>query len=115
MDKVKLYEICQCKSSNLKQSDIENIKGIFPVYGASGFIKNIDSYQQDEECLAIVKDGAGVGRIFIIPEKSSIIGTMQYLIPKSNILSKYLYYCLQNIDLKKTLLIAAKTTFLDIP
>lgn len=101
MDKVKLSDVCECKSSNLKQSDIENSTGEFPVYGASGYIKDVDFYEQEKECLAIVKDGAGVGRIFIVPAKSSILGTMQYLISKSNILVKYLYYCLRNLNFQK--------------
>lgn len=101
MDRVKISDVCECKSSNLKQSDIENSVGTFPVYGASGFIKNVDFYEQEKESLAIVKDGAGVGRIFIVPAKSSILGTMQYLIPKQNILVKYLYYCLRNLNFQK--------------
>ena len=32
------------------------------------------------EYVAVVKDGAGIGRVMCLPEKSSVIGTMQYLL-----------------------------------
>ncbi len=99
--KVKLEDVCFCQSSNLKQSEIVKRNGDYPVYGASGLIGNIDEYQQEEAYISIVKDGAGVGRIQLCPGKSSIIGTMQYLIPRDNILPKYLYYVTTYMHLEK--------------
>ena len=80
--RVKLKDVCEKATSNLKQSDILSIGGTYPVYGASGYLGNIDSYHQDKPYIAVVKDDAGIGRTTILPPKSSVIGTMQYLIPK---------------------------------
>jgi type I restriction enzyme S subunit len=99
--KVKLDELCTPKSSNLAQKDILENYGEYPVYGASGFIKKVDFYHQEKEYIAVIKDGAGIGRTSYMPPKSSIIGTMQYLIPKSNVYPKYLYYAVKAMNLAK--------------
>lgn len=99
--RVKLKDVCEKATSNLKQSDILSIGGTYPVYGASGYLGNIDSYHQDKPYIAVVKDGAGIGRTTILPPKSSVIGTMQYLIPKENVMPEYLYYVVKHMRLQK--------------
>ena len=49
----------------------------------------------------MIKDGAGVGRVYLNPAKSSVIGTMQYLLPKNNVIPKYLYYVIRYMHLEK--------------
>lgn len=98
---VKLEDVCFSESSSLKQSDLAKVVEGYPVYGASGFIANIDKYQQEKPYVSIVKDGAGVGRVYLCPGKSSVIGTMQYLIPKENVLPRYLYYVTTYMHLEK--------------
>ena len=110
--KVKLEDVCINQSSNLIQRDIEYLSGDYPVFGAAGFIKNIDSYKQEKEYIAIVKDGAGVGRTMLLPAKSSVIGTLQYLLPKENINIGYLNYALIKLNLAKY---ASGATILLIP
>ena len=51
--------------------------------------------------MAVVKDGAGIGRTMLLPAKSSVIGTMQYLLPKSNVSAEYLKYVVQHMRLEK--------------
>jgi len=85
-------------SSNISLNKIQNDNGEFPVYGAKGFAKNISFYQQENKYLAIIKDGAGIGRISIHPEKSSVLATMQYIIPKQSYDIKFLYYFLNAVD-----------------
>lgn len=99
--KIKLDDVCERGSSNLKQSDVIDKTGEFPIYGASGYIGNVDFYHQERPYVAIVKDGAGIGRAMLLPAKSSVIGTMQYLLPKENILPKYLYYVVKYMHLEK--------------
>ena len=99
--KVKLEDVCERGSSNLKQSDIVEIDGGYPIYGASGYIGNVDFYHQENPYVAVVKDGAGIGRTTLNPAKSSVIGTMQYLIPKENVLPEYLYYVVSYMHLEK--------------
>ena len=99
--KVILDEVCERESSNLKQSDVINNNGDYPIYGAAGYIGNVDFYHQGNPYIAVVKDGAGIGRATLLPAYSSVIGTMQYLIPKSNVLPEYLYYVIRNMHLEK--------------
>ena len=100
-EKVSLSDVCTKASSGFAQKDLEELEGEYPVYGASGYIKSINQYHQEKEYIAVVKDGAGIGRTMILPAKSSIIGTMQYLLPKENILPRYLYYAVKNMHLEK--------------
>lgn len=93
-----LAEVCTSKNSNIVLSSIENNTGKYPIYGAKGFLKTIDFYTIENESLGIVKDGAGVGRIFLLPEKSSLIGTMAYIQANENLNLKYLYYFLHTIN-----------------
>ena len=99
--RVKLEDVCERGSSNLKQSDVAEMSGDYPIYGASGYIGNVDFYHQEKPYIAVVKDGAGIGRTTLHPAKSSIIGTMQYLLPKGNVLPKYLYYVVSYMHLEK--------------
>lgn len=98
---VRLDELCVNASSSIAQKDLAGKKGIYPIYGASGFIQNVDFYKQSKPYIAIVKDGAGVGRVMRLPAESSIIGTMQYIIPKDNVDVDYLAYALESINLAK--------------
>lgn len=45
--------------------------------------------------------GSGVGRVFLLPAKSSIIGTMQYILPKKDVDVRFLYYLLTGLNLSK--------------
>ena len=101
MKELRIKDICDKGSSNLKQKDVEGKNGQYPVYGASGIISHIDTYHQEENYIAIVKDGSGIGRVTFMPAKSSIIGTMQYILPKEGFNINYIGYCLQSLDLSK--------------
>lgn len=99
--RVKLEDVCERGSSNLKQSDIADGHGDYPIYGASGYIGNVNFYHQEKPYVAVVKDGAGIGRTTLHPAKSSVIGTMQYLLPKENVLPEYLCYVVRYMHLEK--------------
>ncbi len=99
--KVKLEDVCERESSNLKQSYVIDKQGDYPVFGASGHIGNVDFYHQESSYVAVVKDGAGIGRTALYPAKSSVIGTMQYLLPKKNVLPEYLCYVVKYMHLEK--------------
>ena len=99
--KVKLGDVCEKGTSNLKQSDVVNKTGNYPVYGAAGYLGNIDFYHQEKPYIAVVKDGAGIGRVTLHPAKSSVIGTMQYLLPKENVMVEYLGYAIRYMHLEK--------------
>ncbi len=99
--RVKLEDVCERGSSNVKQSDIPKNEGLYEIYGASGFAGKVNFYHRSEPYVAVVKDGAGIGRTMFLPGKTSVIGTLQYLIPKDNILPKYLYYVVRYMNLSK--------------
>ena len=99
--RVKLEDVCVRGSSNLKQSDVIDKTGEYPIYGAAGYIGNVDFYHQDQPYVAVIKDGAGIGRTSLYPAKSSVIGTMQYLLPKENVLPEYLCYVVKYMRLEK--------------
>jgi len=99
--KVKLEDVCERGSSSIKQSDIIESTGDYPIFGAAGYIGNVDFYQQEKPYVAVVKDGAGIGRTTLHPAKTSVIGTMQYLLPKENVLPEYLYYVVRYMHLEK--------------
>ena len=97
----KLGEVCNNRSSNIFKKKIESDDGIYPIYGAKGLIKNVSFYHRDKPYVGIIKDGAGVGRVMILDAFSSVIGTLQYLIPNDNIDIRYFYYFLLGIDFEK--------------
>ena len=99
--RVKLGDVCEHGTSNLKLSDVSEKDGKFLVFGASGYIGKVDFYQQEYPYVAVVKDGSGIGRSMLCPGKTSVIGTMQYLLPKDNILPKYLFYVVKYMHLEK--------------
>ena len=99
--RVKLEDVCERGSSNIKQSDIIKMSGNYPIYGASGLAGKVNFYHQEQPYVAVVKDGAGIGRTTLNPAKSSVIGTMQYLIPKKNVLPEYLFYVVSYMHLEK--------------
>ena len=97
----KLGDVCSKATSNIAQKDLNGRAGNYPIYGASGFIANVDFYQQEKPYIAVVKDGAGVGRVMKLPAKSSVIGTMQYILPHENVDVSYLAYAMENMNLAK--------------
>ena len=106
MDKTKwewrrIEEVCDKASSNIVLNKIEDNVGDYPLYGASGYVKSVDFFHMEQPYVGIVKDGAGVGRVGVYPAKSSLVGTMQYIIPKKGCMLQYLSYGLQSLHLDK--------------
>lgn len=97
----KLGEVCEKGSSNISQNQLENDNGDYAIYGASGFIKNVSFYHNEEPYIAIVKDGSGAGRVSKMNGRTSVIGTLQYIYPKEGIDINYLFHFLISIDFKK--------------
>lgn len=98
---IQLKDLCQKASSNIAQKDLEGHEGQYPIYGASGLIGYVDFYKQENPYVAVVKDGAGIGRVMCLPEKSSIIGTMQYILPNEGVNVHYLAFAMEHMNLAK--------------
>ncbi len=100
-------DVCVSASSNISQNKLANDEGDYPIFGASGLIKNVSFYHQDKPYLSIVKDGSGAGRVTKMDAYTSVIGTLQYILPKENIDLDYLNYSLMSVDFKKYVMGAA--------
>ena len=98
--KTTLSELCKGYSKNIALKDLINNNGTYPIYGASGYIKNVDFYVSDCDYLGIVKDGAGIGRVDKYPAYSSLLGTMQYIVPNADVDIDYLKYLLISLHLE---------------
>lgn len=97
----KLKELLTVKSSSISINQMEENTGKYPLYGASGFIKNIDFCEMETDYISIVKDGSGVGNLSYHEKNSSIVNTSQYLLPKKDFDIHFLYYQLQTLNLLK--------------
>ena len=62
-------------------------------------MQNVDFYHRDTEYIGIVKDGSGVGRVNTYPAYSSLLGTLQYIIPKEGYALNYVAYALKSLNL----------------
>ena len=98
---IQLKDLCQKASSNIAQKDLEGHEGQYPIYGARGLIGYVDFYKQENPYVAVVKDGAGIGRVMCLPEKSSVIGTMQYILPNEGVNVHYLAFAMEHMNLAK--------------
>lgn len=94
-------DVCVSASSNVSQNKLADDEGDYPIFGASGLIKKVSFYHRDKPYLSIVKDGSGVGRVTKMDAYTSVIGTLQYILPKENIDLDYLNYSLMSVDFKK--------------
>lgn len=97
----KLKNVCDKGASNIQQNKIAGVDGDYAVYGASGYVQNIDFYHQEKPYIGIVKDGSGVGRVNVYPAKTSLLGTMQYILPKQGVSLGYIAYVLKGLNLAK--------------
>lgn len=95
---VKLNEICSKGKSSLRQKDVIN-DGPYSVYGASGVVGTTSDYQNEIPYVAVIKDGAGVGRASACEPMTSVLGTMQALIPNPNVERDYLLYLVRSLRL----------------
>ena len=96
--KVKLNNLCSRGKSSLRQKDVSN-DGPYAVYGASGLVGTMASFQNAVPYVAVVKDGAGVGRANACEANTSVLGTMQALIPSEGIDRDYLLHLVRSLHL----------------
>lgn len=95
-----LAEISESESSSLSLNKLNLVEEGYAVYGADGEVGLINNYDQKNKYIAIIKDGSGVGKIFLYKGKTSVLATLSYLKSRNKIVLEWLYYLLQTIDLK---------------
>jgi type I restriction enzyme S subunit len=97
----KLSEISKKKASSISANKIDGNIGQYKVYGASGVLKNVDFYSEEAPYISVVKDGAGVGRAFLCEGKSSVLGTMEMVLPLESMNVKYLFELINRINFRE--------------
>ncbi len=92
----------KAESSQIAKSRLSFKDSGFAVFGADGFNGFIESYSQEKDYIAVVKDGSGVGNLYYCEGKSSVLGTLNYLLSKNEEKydTKWLYYLLNTINFK---------------
>lgn len=100
-DKKVLGDISVKKSSNIAANKIEDNEGLYKIYGAAGVLKKVDFFTEDNAYISIVKDGAGVGRVFLCEPLSSVLGTMDIIHAKEKVNISFLFAVLEQIDFAK--------------
>jgi type I restriction enzyme M protein len=100
-EELKITDVAIKKSSNISANKIEDNFGEYIIYGASGVLKKVDFYEEENDFISIVKDGAGVGRLLYCKGKSSVLGTLEIIKPKPNVHTYFLFCLLNNIDFVK--------------
>jgi len=96
----RLSDIARHETSSLTLNTLVLTDSGYPIYGANGCIGFIDSFEQEDKYIAMVKDGSGVGRLTIREGKSSVLSTLTYIKPREkSVLVTWLYYCLSALDL----------------
>jgi len=96
----RLNQIATKTASIVTADSLEGRYGNYPVYGASGIAGYIDSYASEKQHISIVKDGAGVGRVFLCPERSSVLGTLDSIIGQSENQTSFIYYWLSQLPFR---------------
>ncbi len=102
-DQGRIAEIAVSESSSRALNKLSLKSEGYPVYGADSCVGFIDSFDQADDYIAIVKDGSGVGRLALKKGKSSVLGTLAYIKckPGSETKLTWLYYCLNSLDLRQ--------------
>lgn len=98
-EQVSIGDLFLKKSSNRKQKDL--VSEGYPVFGASGLSGFAHDFDVQVPYFGVVKDGAGVGRVSVHPAESSVVGTMECLIPKPGLHFEFLGYCLRRIRFER--------------
>jgi type I restriction enzyme S subunit len=71
---------------------------LFALFDANGQIGFVDKTNILCDYITIVKDGAGVGRVRILPSKTNFISTMGAILPNKDIDLHFLYNILKQKD-----------------
>lgn len=98
-EKKMLNEICSYRTSLLSAGDA-SIQGKYKLYDAQKAIGLTNCNIQYSDYITIVKDGAGVGRVRLLPKNTSFIGTMGAIHSKKSDI-QFLLCTLKRIDFGK--------------
>ena len=98
-EQCKLNELVDYVPSALSTKDVDP-KGCYDLFDANGIIGKTNKSVMQQEYITIIKDGAGVGRVRILPAQTTFIGTMGALTKKYSDL-RFVFELLSMVDLNK--------------
>ncbi|WFQ92992.1 hypothetical protein MFERI14822_00785 [Mycoplasma feriruminatoris] len=89
----KLGKLVFYKTSSIILNNLNN-NGKYCVYDANGIAGKIDIEPVSEEYISIIKDGAGAGRVRLLPKNTHILSTMGAILPLNTTDIKFVYFLL---------------------
>jgi len=94
-----LGEVCENISSgrNKNKSDV----GIYPVFGSTGIIGRTNNKVYEKEQILVARVGANAGRVNIAQGEYDVSDNTLIIQNKENIVLKYLYYILVNMNINQ--------------
>ena len=96
----RLNDVADKTASSISANSLKDSPGEYPVYGASGIAGYVNYYSSEIPHISVVKDGAGVGRLFFCPAMSSVLGTLESVVAKDGNNTKFVYYWMSKINFK---------------
>jgi type I restriction enzyme S subunit len=96
----RLGEVLRKTSSSFSMNDLREKEGPYEVYGATGIVGYCSDFQIVDAYIGIVKDGAGVGRIVMCKENSSVLGTLDILQPTKHSKLSFMFQLLKTIQFR---------------
>lgn len=94
----RLGEVAFKTASSISASSLDASPGEYPVYGASGIAGHVNYYSSDNYHIGLVKDGAGVGRLYFCPPRSSVLGTLESITASGENVTKFIFYWMSQIN-----------------
>jgi type I restriction enzyme S subunit len=97
-----LYDLVKYMKSSRKEDLQKELENGYALFGTKGVIKYIESYDVLSKAIGIVQWGASAANLIKLPERSSVVWTMGYLIPKTSRLNtEFAYYYLSKQRLSR--------------
>jgi type I restriction enzyme S subunit len=90
-----------CKSISSGKNKDKSEVGEFPVYGSTGIIGRTDNKVYDTEQILVARVGANAGRVNIAQGEYDVSDNTLIIQNKENIVLKYLYYILVNMNINQ--------------
>ena len=97
--KRKIKNILKCYSTSYSMVDIL-LEGETPIYDANTLVGYINECGYKEKYIAIIKDGASVGTIRLLPKNTTHISTINGLLSQTENID-FLYFALQGLNFTK--------------
>ena len=101
-----LKDAVNYSSTGVRACDVSE-DGLYVLYDANEVIGKTSTYASEKNYVSIIKDGSGVGRVRLLPEKSNCLGTMGVITPKDSNDINFIFSHLQTKDFKKHIISGA--------